>query len=58
MRVFGKTGEKISILGYGCGSQFMKMPDGEWEPHFEHAFNSGINSSRIALSSVPGCLKP
>jgi diketogulonate reductase-like aldo/keto reductase len=21
----------------------MKMPDGEWEPHFEHAFNSGIN---------------
>lgn len=43
MRVFGKTGEKISILGYGCGSQFMKMPDGEWEPHFEHAFNSGIN---------------
>lgn len=43
MRVLGKTGEKISILGYGCGSQFMKMPDGEWEPHFEHAFNSGIN---------------
>lgn len=43
MRVLGKTGEQISILGYGCGSQFMKMPDGEWEPHFEHAFNSGIN---------------
>jgi predicted aldo/keto reductase-like oxidoreductase len=43
MRVLGKTGEKISILGYGCGSQFMKMPDGEWEPHLEHAFNSGIN---------------
>ncbi len=43
MRVFGKTGEKISILGYGCGSQFMKMADGEWEPHFEYAFNSGIN---------------
>jgi predicted aldo/keto reductase-like oxidoreductase len=43
MRVLGKTGERISILGYGCGSQFMKMPDGEWEPHFEHAFNSGIN---------------
>ncbi len=43
MRVLGKTREKISILGYGCGSQFMKMPDGEWEPHFEHAFNSGIN---------------
>ena len=43
MRAFGNTGAKISILGYGCGSQFMKMPDGEWEPHFEHAFNSGIN---------------
>lgn len=43
MRMLGKTGEKISILGYGCGSQFMKMPDGEWEPHFEHALNSGIN---------------
>lgn len=43
MRVLGKTGEKISILGYGCGSQFMKMPDGEWESHLEHAFNSGIN---------------
>ena len=43
MRILGKTGAKISILGYGCGSQFMRMPDGEWEPHFEHAFNSGIN---------------
>ncbi len=43
MRVLGKTGEKISILGYGCGSQFMLMPDGEWESHFEHAYNSGIN---------------
>lgn len=43
LRVLGKTGEKISILGYGCGSQFMKMPDGEWESHLQHAFNSGIN---------------
>ncbi len=43
MRVLGKTGEKISILGYGCGSQFLKMADGEWEPHFEYAFNAGIN---------------
>jgi predicted aldo/keto reductase-like oxidoreductase len=43
MRVLGKTGEKISILGYGCGSQFMKMPDGEWEPHFDYAFKAGIN---------------
>jgi predicted aldo/keto reductase-like oxidoreductase len=43
LRTFGKTGEKLSILGYGCGSQFMKMPDGEWEPHLQHAFDSGIN---------------
>jgi len=42
MRTLGKTGEKISILGYGCGSQFMLMPDGEWEPHLEHAYNEGI----------------
>jgi predicted aldo/keto reductase-like oxidoreductase len=42
MRSFGKTGEKISILGYGGGSQFLKMPDGEWEPHMEFAFNSGV----------------
>lgn len=43
VRTLGKTGQKVSILAYGCGSQFMKMPDGEWEPHFEYAYNSGIN---------------
>ncbi|MFC2123568.1 aldo/keto reductase [Bacteroidota bacterium] len=43
MRTLGKTGEKISILGYGCGSQFMLMEDGDWEPHLEHAYNEGIN---------------
>ena len=36
-REFGKTGDNIGILGYGGGSQFMKMPDGEWEPHMELA---------------------
>jgi len=50
MRVLGKTGEKISIIGYGCGSQFMLMPDGEWEPHLEYAFNSGINYFDTASS--------
>ena len=50
LRVLGKTGEKISILGYGCGSQFMLMPDGEWEPHLEYAFNSGINYFDTASS--------
>ena len=42
-RILGKTGERISLLGYGGGSQFMRMPDGEWEPHLEHALESGIN---------------
>jgi predicted aldo/keto reductase-like oxidoreductase len=42
-RILGKTGEKISILGYGGGSQFMRMADGEWEPHMEYALEAGIN---------------
>lgn len=49
-RKFGKTGEDITILGYGGGSQFMKMPDGEWEPHLEHAIKSGINYFGTAAS--------
>jgi hypothetical protein len=43
VRKLGKTGEKVSILGYGGGSQFMLMPDGVWEPHLEYAIQSGIN---------------
>ena len=43
LRVLGKTGEKISILGYGCGSQFMLMDEGAWQPHVEYAFEAGIN---------------
>ncbi len=43
LRNFGKTGIQISILGYGCGSQFMIMPNGEWESSFQHAFEAGIN---------------
>lgn len=43
MRILGKTGENISILGYGGGSQFMRMADGEWEPHMEYALEAGIN---------------
>jgi predicted aldo/keto reductase-like oxidoreductase len=50
VRKFGKTGEDITILGYGGGSQFMKMPDGEWEPHLEHAIQSGINYFGTATS--------
>ena len=43
MRRLGKTNEMVSILGYGCGSQFMLMPDGEWEESFMHAYEEGIN---------------
>lgn len=43
MRKLGKTGEMVTILGYGCGSQFMRMPDGEWEQSFMHAYREGIN---------------
>ena len=42
-RLFGKTGEKVSILGYGGGSQFLRMPDGEWEPHLQYALDAGVN---------------
>jgi predicted aldo/keto reductase-like oxidoreductase len=57
-RKFGKTGENITILGYGGGSQFMKMPDGEWEPHIEHALNSGINYFGTASSYGEDTDKP
>jgi predicted aldo/keto reductase-like oxidoreductase len=50
MRQFGKTGEKVSILGYGGGSQFMLMPDGEWEPHLQYALDAGINYFDTASS--------
>ncbi len=50
MRMLGSTGEKISILGYGGGSQFMLMPDGEWEPHIQYALDAGINYFDTASS--------
>lgn len=57
-RVFGKTGEHVTILGYGGGSQFMKMPDGEWEPHMEYALNAGINYFDTATSYGADTDKP
>jgi predicted aldo/keto reductase-like oxidoreductase len=57
-RKFGKTGENITILGYGGGSQFMKMPDGEWEPHMELALKSGINYFDTASSYGADTDKP
>jgi predicted aldo/keto reductase-like oxidoreductase len=57
-RTLGKTGEKITILGYGGGSQFMKMPDGEWESHMELALESGINYFDTATSYGADTDKP
>ena len=57
-RKFGKTGVNITILGYGGGSQFMKMPDGEWEPHMELALKSGINYFDTASSYGADAEKP
>ncbi len=57
-RIFGKTGERISILGYGGGSQFMLMPDGEWEPHMEYALEAGINYFDTASTYGAEASKP
>ena len=43
MRVLGRTGHHVSILAFGAGSQFLKNPDGEWEPLVEKAIELGIN---------------
>jgi predicted aldo/keto reductase-like oxidoreductase len=48
----------VAILGYGGGSQFMKMPDGEWEPHMELALKSGINYFDTATSYGADTEKP
>jgi hypothetical protein len=57
-RILGKTGERITILGYGGGSQFMRMPDGEWEPHMEFALEAGINYFDTASSYGANTEKP
>jgi len=43
MRTLGKTGLKVSVLGFGGGSQFLKNKDGDWEPMLERAIELGIN---------------
>ncbi len=58
VRTLGRTNESITILGYGGGSQFMRMPDGEWEPHLEHALNAGINYFDTASSYGANTDKP
>jgi predicted aldo/keto reductase-like oxidoreductase len=57
-RILGKTGERISILGYGGGSQFMRMPDGEWEPHLKYAIDAGINYFDTASTYGANNAKP
>jgi predicted aldo/keto reductase-like oxidoreductase len=42
-RVLGRTGLEVSILSFGCGSNFLKNRDGVWEPMLQDAFNAGIN---------------
>jgi predicted aldo/keto reductase-like oxidoreductase len=42
-RILGKTGLEVSMLAFGGGSQFLKNPDGEWEPLLQRAIDMGIN---------------
>ncbi len=42
-RTLGATGLEVSMLSFGCGSQFLKNPDGEWEPLLERAIELGVN---------------
>ncbi len=42
-RVLGRTGLDVSVLSFGGGSQFLKNPNGEWEPMLERAIELGIN---------------
>jgi hypothetical protein len=43
LRTLGKTGLKVSLLGFGGGSFFLQAKDGMWEPMLERAVRSGIN---------------
>ncbi len=42
-RILGATGLEVSLLSFGSGSQFLKNPDGEWEPLLERAIELGVN---------------
>ncbi len=42
-RTLGNTGLEVSMLSFGGGSQFLKNPDGKWEPLLQRAINLGIN---------------
>lgn len=42
-RILGKTGEEVSILSFGGGTQFLKNRNGVWEKTLEMTLESGIN---------------
>ena len=42
-RILGRTGMEISVLSFGSGSFFQKLPDGQWEPLVQKALDLGIN---------------
>jgi len=42
-RMLGRTGMEISLLSFGSGSFFQKLPEGQWEPLVQKALDFGIN---------------
>lgn len=48
-RVFGKTGEKVSVLGYGCmrlptvGNDYGKVDEAASMKLVRHAVDNGVN---------------
>ncbi len=56
-RILGKTGEAVSILSFGGGSQFLKNKNGVWEKTLEIALESGINLFDTAPSYTLGQFK-
>jgi diketogulonate reductase-like aldo/keto reductase len=43
MRMLGKTGMSVSVLGFGCGSQFSVLTEGNWQKALDAAIAGGIN---------------
>ena len=42
-RRLGKTDMDVSLLSFGGGSQFMRNPDGRWQPLLDRAIELGVN---------------
>ena len=41
-RILGHTGMEVSLLAFGSGSFFQKLPEGQWEPLVQKALDLGI----------------